>query len=54
MSYKQLTLKQRYHISAFRKYGYSQKEMAQELGASPSTIISRGRVTAYMTVFTYT
>ena len=38
MSYSQLTLQQRYHISAFRKIGYSQKEMAEELGVSPSTI----------------
>ena len=38
MSYKQLTLQQRYHISAFRKCGYTQKEIAKELGVSPSTI----------------
>jgi IS30 family transposase len=38
MSYSQLTLQQRYHISAFRKLGYRQKEIAEELGVSPSTI----------------
>jgi len=40
MSYTQLTLKERYHISACRKLGYKQKEIALELGVSPS-IISR-------------
>ena len=38
MSYTQLTLKERYHISACRKLGYKQKEIALELGVSPSTI----------------
>ena len=38
MSHKQLTLQQRYHISAFRKCGYTQKEITKELGVSPSTI----------------
>jgi IS30 family transposase len=38
MSYTQLTLKERYHISACRKLGYNQKEIALELGVSPSTI----------------
>jgi IS30 family transposase len=38
MSYTQLTLKARYHISACRKLGYKQKEIALELGVSPSTI----------------
>jgi len=38
MSYTQLTLKERYHISACHKLGYNQKEIALELGVSPSTI----------------
>jgi IS30 family transposase len=38
MKYKQLTLKERYHISTLIKQGYNQKRIAQELGVSPSTI----------------
>ena len=38
MSYTQSSLKERYHISACRKLGYKQKEIALELGVSLSTI----------------
>ncbi len=38
MSYKHLTLEERYHIQAYKKAGYKQKEIAQELGVDPSTI----------------
>ena len=36
--YTQLTLSKRYHISALKKQGFSQKEIAQEVGVHPSTI----------------
>lgn len=36
--YKQLTLKERYHIQALIKVGYKQKEIAKEVGCSKSTI----------------
>jgi len=38
MSYNQLTLLKRYHISALLKIGLSQKEIAKEIGVHPSTI----------------
>jgi IS30 family transposase len=38
LKYKQLTLEKRYHISALKKQGYSQKSIALELGVHPSTI----------------
>jgi len=38
MSYNQLTQVKRYHISALLKSGLSQKEIAEEVGVSPSTI----------------
>ena len=38
MRYNQLTLEKRYHISALRKQGYKQVEIAHELGVHPSTI----------------
>jgi IS30 family transposase len=38
MSYKQLTLKERYHISTLLRNGYKQKEIARQLGVHPSTI----------------
>jgi len=38
MKYKQLTLKERYHISTLLKKGWSQKEIAQSIGVNPSTI----------------
>ena len=38
MKYQQLTLEKRYHISAFKKQGYKQFEIANELGVHPSTI----------------
>ena len=38
MKYAQLTLSKRYHISALKKQGFSQIEIAQEIGVHPSTI----------------
>ena len=38
MKYKQLTLEKRYHISALRKSGLNQKEIAEQLAVHPSTI----------------
>ena len=38
MKYKQLTLKERYHISTLIKQGYNQKQIANEIGVSASTI----------------
>lgn len=38
MKYKQLTLSKRYQISTLIKQGYNQKEIAVEIGVSPSTI----------------
>ncbi len=38
MTYTQLTLQQRYHISALQKAGLNQKEIAEELAVHPSTI----------------
>ena len=38
MRYKQLTLKERYHISALLKSGLKQKEIADEIGVHASTI----------------
>jgi IS30 family transposase len=38
MSYNQLTQVKRYHISALLKSGLSQKEIAKEVGVSPSKI----------------
>jgi len=38
MKYKQLTLKERYHISTLLKKGWSQKEIANSIGVHPSTI----------------
>ena len=38
MKYKHLTIKQRYHIEAYKKARYTQKYIANELGVSPSTI----------------
>jgi len=38
MRYKQLTLQKRYQISTLLEYGYTQKEIAKELGVHPSTI----------------
>ncbi|MEA3288849.1 MAG: helix-turn-helix domain-containing protein [Campylobacterota bacterium] len=38
MKYKHLTLEQRYHISALKKAGFIQKEIAIELEVSESTI----------------
>jgi IS30 family transposase len=38
MKYKQLTLKERYHISTLLQRGYTQKEIAEHIGVHPSTI----------------
>ena len=38
MTYKQLTLKERYHIWALLEKGYKQKEIAGSIGVHPSTI----------------
>lgn len=38
MKYKQLTLKERYHISTLLQKGYTQKEIAGHIGVHPSTI----------------
>jgi len=38
MKYKQLTLKERYHISTLLKRGWNQKEIAESIGVHPSTI----------------
>ncbi len=38
MSYKHLTIEERYHIQAYREAKKSQKEIAQMLGVHPSTI----------------
>jgi IS30 family transposase len=38
MKYKQLTLKERYHIYALREKGCTQKEIALSIGVHPSTI----------------
>ena len=36
--FRHLTQQQRYHIEAYKKAGYSNKEIAKELGVHPSTI----------------
>lgn len=38
MRHKQLTLKERYHISTLLKRGWKQKEIAESIGVHPSTI----------------
>jgi len=38
MSYKHLTLKERYHIQAYKEAGYKQNEIAKKIGVDPSTI----------------
>ncbi len=38
MCYKHLTLEERYHISALKKAGFTQKYIANEIGVDPSTI----------------
>ena len=38
MSYKHLTLEERYHIQAYKEAGYKQNEIANKIGANPSTI----------------
>ena len=43
MSYSQLTLEKRYHISALQKAGLNQKEIAIKLSVHPSTISRESR-----------
>ena len=38
MTYTQITLEERYAISALRKLGYKPAEIARELGRHPSSI----------------
>ena len=38
MSYKHLTIEERYHIQAYKEAGYLQKEIAEKLQVSPATI----------------
>jgi len=38
MSYKHLTLEERYHIQAYKEAGYKQNKIAEKLGVNPSTI----------------
>ncbi len=38
MSYKHLTIEERYHIQAYKEAGYFQKEIAEKLAVHPSTI----------------
>jgi len=38
MSYKHLTIEERYHIQAYKEAGYFQKEIAKKLKVSPATI----------------
>jgi len=38
MKYKQLTLKERYHVSTLLRKGWKQKEIAESIGVHPSTI----------------
>jgi IS30 family transposase len=38
MSYKHLTLEERYHIQAYKEAGYKQNKIAAQLGVNPSTI----------------
>ena len=38
MSYKHLTLEERYHIQAYKEAGYKQNEIAEEIGVDTSTI----------------
>jgi len=38
MSFKHLTIEERYHIQAYKEAGYLQKEIAEKLGVNPSTI----------------
>lgn len=38
MSYKHLTLEERYHIQAYKEAGYNQRDIAEKIGVDPSTI----------------
>ncbi len=38
MSYRHLTLEERYHIQAYKEAGYTQNDIAKKIGVDPSTI----------------
>ena len=38
MSYRHLTLEERYHIQAYKEAGYKQNQIAKKIGVDPSTI----------------
>lgn len=57
MSYKHLTLKERYHIEAYKRAGYSNTKIAEDLNIHPSTVgrelkrnavLGTGRYYSYM------
>jgi len=56
MSYKHLTQEERYHIQAYKSRGYSNMEIAKDLGVHPSTIsreIQRKKGEIFGTYFAY-
>ena len=56
MKYKQLTLKERYHISTLLERGFKQKEIAEHIGVHPSTISReiRRNLDSYSEKYEYT
>ena len=38
MSYKHLTIEERYHIQAYKELGFAKNEIAKKLNVHPSTI----------------
>ncbi len=56
MSYKHLTLKERYHIEAYKRVGYSNTKIAEDLNIHPSTVgreLKRNAVTGAGTYYSY-
>lgn len=56
MSYKHLTLEERYHIQAYKSRGYKNKEIAKQLGVHASTIgreIQRNKGKIFGTYFAH-
>lgn len=53
MKYKQLPLKERYHISTLLERGYKQKEIAEHIGVHPSTISREIRRNKYKELVIY-
>jgi len=58
MSYKHLTLEERYHIQAYKSRGYKNIEIAKQLSVHPSTIGReiqrkkfRGQVNVIVSIF---